>query len=227
MSEKKHHIVHKKSFTDVQALNIPKEGILTFMSEGSEGGLYQTRYPHVPDKDSGLTIGRGYDLKTKTKTEIFTDFIHAGISEGHAKKFIGAGHINIKGKTAKEYIKDNEIEDFSLTPIQQLRLFNISFSKEKRNVKRILSYKRMGELNLDKVHPAIKEILVDLKFRGDFTKEMQQLLQKSIADNNLEEFAKFIQNKNNWKKVPKDRFEKRSKYMEEQLKHSKHKIILP
>lgn len=221
----KHHKVHKKSFTDVQALNLPKEGMLTFTSEGQEGGLYQTRYPHVPDKNSGLTIGRGYDLKTKSKTEILKDFVHAGISLKDAQTFTEAQ--GLQGKRAKKYIEDNELENFSLTPIQQLRLFEISLAKETRDVKRIVSYERMGKIDLNKVHPVIKDVLVDLKYRGDLTQEVQELLQKHIADNNLEEFAKIIQKKDNWGKVPQDRFDKRSKYMKEQLKKYKHKSVLP
>ncbi len=232
MSEKNQHLaVHKKSFTDVQALNLPKEGMLIFDSEGKEGGFYQSRYPHVPNEDSGLTIGRGYDMKTKTKPEILQDLLHAGVDKEQAKKFIDAGHINVKGESAKEYIKEKELEDFSLTPIQQLKLFEISLAKETSEVKRICSKKdtvqKYGKVDFKKIHPAIKEVLVDLKFRGDYTTESRMLLQKHAADNNLEEFAKVIQDKNNWKKVPKDRFDNRSKYLEEQLKKNKTKTLLP
>lgn len=48
----------------------PKEGTITFDSEGTEGGLFHSRKLHVPTFSSGLTIGRGYDMRFKTAMKI-------------------------------------------------------------------------------------------------------------------------------------------------------------
>ena len=40
----------------------PKEGKVTFNSEGTEGGFFHSRKLHVPTASSGLTLGRGYDM---------------------------------------------------------------------------------------------------------------------------------------------------------------------
>lgn len=104
-------------------------------------------------------------------------------------------------------------------------MFEISFDREAAEVKRICTKKdvqaKYGKCDWDKLNPAIKEILVDLKFRGDYTPNTRKLLQKHVADNNLEELAKVIQNEDNWKKVPANRFKSRSKFIEEQLKLNK------
>lgn len=41
---------------------------MTFDQEGLEnpGKKYHSRVPHVPSSSSGVTIGRGYDMKYKT-----------------------------------------------------------------------------------------------------------------------------------------------------------------
>ena len=123
--------------TDIQPLILPKEGLMTFNSEGLEGSTYASRYPHTPSNNSGLTLGRGYDMSLKSTTQI----------------------------------------------------------------------KR------DKLNPFIKEMLIDLKFRGDYTPTAREFLQKHVAQNNLEEFKKAMLNQNNWKGVPADRFKRRSDFI--------------
>ncbi|EHD0094789.1 hypothetical protein JZN52_004401 [Vibrio vulnificus] len=59
----------------------------------------------------------------------------------------------------------------------------------------------------------IKEVTVDLKFRGDYTPTAREYLQESIANNDLGSFKKIITNKSLWAKVPVDRFDKRVKYV--------------
>jgi hypothetical protein len=41
------------------------KGQATYNSEGNEGGKYHSRKAHHPTAASGVTIGRGYDLKEK------------------------------------------------------------------------------------------------------------------------------------------------------------------
>jgi hypothetical protein len=48
----------------------PTRGLITFEAEGVENqsSPYHSRYFHVPTPSSGLTIGRGYDMKERTKS---------------------------------------------------------------------------------------------------------------------------------------------------------------
>ena len=62
----------------------PKTGKLTFDAEGSEGGQFHSRKLHVPSMVSGLTIGRGYDMKKKSPAKIIQDLTAAGIDKKDA-----------------------------------------------------------------------------------------------------------------------------------------------
>ena len=73
-----------------------------------------------------------------------------------------------------------------------------------------------GACDWDKLHKGIKDIAIDLKFRGDYTSKSRKFLQQSIADNDLEAFKKEIINKSNWPGVPADRFKRRKDYIEKQ-----------
>lgn len=81
---------------------IPDEGALTFRVEGQEGGQYHTREFHVPSPESGLTIGRGYDMKLRTKSEVRDDLVDAGVKPEKATLISqGAGK---QGGDAEEFI---------------------------------------------------------------------------------------------------------------------------
>src|SRR5690606_15881110 len=63
----------------------PDRGGLTFDAEGTEGGKYHSRVLHVPGPSSGLTIGRGYDMGSKSAGEITTDLVAAGVELAMAR----------------------------------------------------------------------------------------------------------------------------------------------
>ena len=95
---------------------VPK-GQVTFDSEGTEGGRYHSRTPHVPSDTSGLTIGRGYDMKEKTKAQIKKDLTDAGLSEADAEAYAGAA--GLSGDKARQYIKDTKLVE--ITPEQEAK----------------------------------------------------------------------------------------------------------
>jgi hypothetical protein len=81
-------------------------GQLTFDAEGEdeENGriiMLQTRILRVPTDKSGLTIGRVYDMKEKTKKKIEIDLRNAGI----AKAKLLSCAARLRGKAAKKFIK--------------------------------------------------------------------------------------------------------------------------
>ena len=80
-------------------------GQVTFDSEGNDNQKtkYFSREPHVPSSASGITIGRGYDLKERKQQEVYQDLLDAGIPESTAKKI--SGGVDLKGKEAKNYLK--------------------------------------------------------------------------------------------------------------------------
>lgn len=73
----------------------PKEGLLTFRAEGNNipGSQYYSRKIHWPGNPSisdrygsGLTIGRGYNMKERPESTIISDMVAAGISLENARK---------------------------------------------------------------------------------------------------------------------------------------------
>ncbi|WP_250318501.1 hypothetical protein [Rosenbergiella gaditana] len=73
----------------------PREGILTFRAEGNNisGSRYYSRKIHWPGIESrcnqygsGVTIGRGYDMKERSETQIIHHLTLAGIPTVKAKK---------------------------------------------------------------------------------------------------------------------------------------------
>lgn len=200
---------------DGMAVVNPSEGVLTFEAEGNEGGPFHSRILHVPSNTSGLTIGRGYDMKEKTPTKIINDLVSAGVDANKAYQISKASSLH--GSAAKQFIIDNDLLDFTISPTTQKTLFDNSYQDESSQVKRICTKKDVtklyGDCDWDKLDTRIKDILVDLKFRGDYTSDARAAIQEAASSNNLKDFKSAIIDRTNWTDVPQDRFEARKKYI--------------
>lgn len=75
--------------------------------------------------------------------------------------------------------------------------------------------KNYGEADLDEMNPAIKDTLIDLRYRGDYTGAARGKVQKAAADNDLMEVTDTLSDRGQWKNVPQDRFQRRSAYLKE------------
>lgn len=80
--------------------------------------------------------------------------------------------------------------------------------------------KTAAQITTDLITPGVErqEMIVDLKYRGDYTPETRKLVQPLIVANDLEGFAKAIANEKYWvdgKNVPLDRFKRRRAFIEE------------
>jgi len=196
------------------------QGQLTFDAEGTEGGRYHTRTIHWPGGVSGVTIGRGYDLGQHTREQIVRDMVAAGISKADAQKFAEAA--GLKGAAAQKFVNDNKAGMPEISPEQQEKLFEITYNSYAANAERISNKKdvkeKYGETDWDGLHPAIRDIVVDLLYRGDYTSRSRQLIQSLIADNDLKGLYAVMADRSNWKSVPKDRFDRRVRYLEQALK---------
>jgi len=191
----------------------PIRGKVTFESEGAEKGPYHSRTLHVPTLTSGLTIGRGYDMKMKSTFKINKELIASGLKPTDAKQLsLSAG---LSGNTAKAFIKTHKLENFEITQQQQVNLFNISYKEEESETKRLCTKSdviaKYGKCDWSKLDSAIKEILVDLKFRGDYTGITRKFIQKSVVNNDTKGFLKVLSDRSKWisQRVPGDRFQRR------------------
>ncbi|MDQ6961811.1 MAG: hypothetical protein Q9M28_04670 [Mariprofundaceae bacterium] len=191
------------------------QGKLTYDAEGMEGGRYHSRVLHVPSGTSGLTIGRGYDMKEKKSSKIEADMLAAGVDAANAATLGKAAHLS--GSAAKSFISDNNLGDFEISMDTQEKLFASIYAELSKDVQRICNkadcvaaYGSVDWANLD---DKIKDVLVDLRFRGDYTGRTRRLMQRFAAKNDLASFAAELSNRDNWASVPQDRFNRRVKYL--------------
>ncbi len=197
----------------------PGKGGLTFDAEGREGGPYHSRHFHVPSSGSGLTIGRGYDMKLRSKSEIRDDLAEAGLDPTVAALISQAA--GLAGGQAEEFIEENDLEDFEITQEQQLKLFEVEYARKAADTRRLATKadvtRLYGATDWQALDPTIMEVLVDLRFRGDYTPATRRFLQGCVANNDLEAFARELGNQASWPGVPNDRFQRRKAVCEAAL----------
>ena len=190
------------------------KGQLTFDAEGTEGGTFHSRKPHVPSDSSGVTVGRGYDLKHRKKQDVIDDMTAAGISESVAIAY--AAGVGLSGQGARTFISNNNLGE--ITTAQQKKLFEITYTQIEKDVIRICSkadvVEAYGATNWQSLNQKIKDLLVDLRFRGDYTPTSRKFLQKHVANNDLTKCMAEISIKANWPSVPPDRFKRRKEYLQ-------------
>ena len=81
------------------------KGQVTFNAEGNNNrkSRFYSRKPHVPGGNSGITIGRGYDMGQKSIKEVITDLLQAGVSKLFASMLAkGAG---LQGQSATDFLE--------------------------------------------------------------------------------------------------------------------------
>jgi len=194
-------------------------GQLTFDAEGQEvRGPFFSRKPHVPSESSGVTLGRGYDMKSKSRSKIVSDLTGAGIDDRLANIFAEAS--GLKGNAARQFIQRSEVAGIEITPRQQKDLFKVTYEEHIFDVRRICNkndvVRKYGQTDWEQLHPAIKDVLVDLRYRGDYTGNTRNRVQQLVVANDLFGFQATMADKAYWMQnigVPRDRFERRDDYM--------------
>lgn len=194
------------------------KGKLTYDAEGNEGGPYHSRILHVPGSTSGLTIGRGYDMKEKSAAKIEGDLKNAGVPADKAAMISKAA--GLAGDQAKAFIDANGLKDFEITMEAQEKLFEVVYAELEEDVIRICEkadcVETYGAVDWANLNPKIKDVLVDLRFRGDYYGKTRKKIQKLAAQNDLAGFAEAMKDADFWKGscgVPPDRFNRRVAYL--------------
>lgn len=192
-------------------------GQLTFDAEGSESPPYFSRRPHVPGPWSGVTIGRGYDCRTKTAQEILDDMIFADIDQGVAQQFACAAELS--GKDAEQYAAS--ISTLTITPKQQWLLFQRVYYDLRDDVLRICRkkdvVKKYGKTNWDQLPVKVQDVVVDLRYRGDYTSTTRKKVQPILVANDRQAFYSLMSNRDYWVErhhVPEDRFTRRETHLQ-------------
>jgi hypothetical protein len=222
-----------------EELKVPR-GQITFDFEGKEGGRFHSRKPHVPGDTSGVTIGRGYDLKERRGDKIIKDLVAAGLTRQQAEKYAdgtglkgakarefiedhstaklaeAAKRLGLKGEEARQYVEANLLVE--LTGPQQKNLFGMAYDETEKDVIRISNKddvrEKYGNVGWDKLNPAIKDVLIDLRFRGDYTPAAREQIQPLVVNNDLKGFTKALGDRKNWENVPEERFRGRASFLQ-------------
>jgi len=201
-------------------------------------------HPYVPEDDldiSGVTIGRGCDMKERTQDAIKTLMRAAGISAPIGNLMSKAS--GLYGSGARAFLKKNplsllddsndrsffsansysSVESIPITSGQAEKLFDKDYEWYTTDTQRIATkndvQEAYGNVVWGVIHPAIRAILVDLRFRGDYSPASRRIIESYVASNKLQDFIQAMDDQNNWKKVPADRFNRRNKFL---LKYKTH-----
>lgn len=212
--------VNKKRKIVPLAIIEPTFGRLTWDSEGTEGGVNHSRVPHVPSNSSGLTIGRGYDMKKRSASDIKLEMMAAGLDEDSAK-LLSKAHGKVGGG-ARKFKIDNKLADFEISPQVQYLLFKKDYEFMFGEVVRISNEneKTYGVFALDKVPLSVMELLVDLRFRGDYSPATRPYLQKAAIEGDLIALQSIMSDKDFWvdqREVPLDRFTRRKAFIDAEV----------
>ena len=126
-----------------------------------------SRILHCPDIYSGVTPGRGYDMKGRSSREILSHFISSGIEE--YKSVICSKAHGLSGHAAKTFIKNYGYLVGEITHQQQIKLFFIS-NKLKKDYAKVVYFRQSrhisNALHWDSIDEKIKETYVDIVYQG-------------------------------------------------------------
>lgn len=137
-----------------------------------------------------------------------------------------AGATGLVGAKAREYLNAKVPTDFKITPKQQLKLFNFDYAKYLQDTQRLCTKADVqvayGKCDWNGLDPAIKEVLVDLRYRGDYTPAARKIIQRSVSNNDLKEFKEAVSHLNAANISVPSRQRSRVKFLEQEgLKRSK------
>lgn len=160
-------------------LTVP-EGQVTFDAEGNDyifpdyapkkapkNPDYFSRILHWPGDVSGVTIGRGYDMKLRTAGEIFTTLRRLGIEEYRAVLASNAAYLS--GRQAKLFVDTTWKIFGEISYFQQIELFKQSYL-EKKNYAKHFYVKRAKDYphapSWEQLDLRIRDVVVDIFFQG-------------------------------------------------------------
>lgn len=189
---------------------------LTFNNEGNDNpnSEWYTRKAHWPKGASGVTIGRGYDMKERTEEEVKNHLLESGVSPVNANRL--AKGAKLVGNNAKEFLK--EVEDIELDKDQEIKLFGLAYSSKVKDFNRICQKSSVeslyGKCHLDKIDPKIKEFAIDLLYTGQYVGETRKKIQKAIVTNDYMTLIEVAKDKPLWIKAGENRWRQRVKHLE-------------
>ena len=136
-------------------------------------------------------------MKSKNSSKIVSDLTGAGIDGEMADIFSAAS--GLQGNAARQFIRRSDVAGIEITPRQQKNLFKVTYEEHVSDVRRICSkddvVRKYGRTDWEQLHPAIKDVLVDLRYRGDYTGITRNRIQPLVVTNDLFGFQETMADK--------------------------------
>jgi hypothetical protein len=191
-------------------------GQRTFDSEGVEtpGRFFSRRATFPGGNNSGVTIGRGYDMGHRAPSQIVRELLRAGIPQADAKIFSGAA--GLRGSAAERFVRLNK-DALPLVSIEsQKTLFEEVVTPEIiSDIQRIFdkpdTVKAYGRPVWDDLSPVAQELIFDLRFRGDYTPTTRKRIQRLLVEQDYSGLKEVINDTSYWARlgVPRERIRER------------------
>ncbi len=185
-----------------------RAGNITWQIEG--GNSSSTLSLHHPTENSGVTIGAGYDMKSRTVAGIVRDLTNAGVSLAAATSLSAAA--GLSGVDADNFVRNNNAQSWaSITAVQRQSLFNniyptyttrarslatSSIPKSDANGNPINAAAVGAEFIVstqawDALNPAIKELLTDITYPGQYRGSRHEYINPILKDTTQSTLNKF------------------------------------
>lgn len=182
-----------------------REGQITFDAEGEDyiTAVAPFRQPqrmpnfsrilHWPGKASGVTLGRGYDMKHRSAGQIQVEMRSAGIEEYKAIICSKAAHLY--GREAAIFVRDYGPLVGEITHFQQVRLFEAIYPDYLKLAEYYYKTYTSGQVIIINATPwininkKIKDVFVDIAFQGV---DNIKTLTACVAKNNKSKLIEFI-----------------------------------
>ena len=158
-------------------------------------------------------------MSQRSKEAIKTDLRQAGIPAGIANKLSTCS--GYKGSRAEAYLQAQALGELTITPERQYYLFLDTYEELAGDVIRICTksdvVEKYGSTDWDSLDPIVRDVVVDLRYRGDYTPATRNKVQPIIVANSRSRLKQLMATEQYWRfqlNVPRDRFDRRRKYLE-------------
>ena len=194
----------KPAAADAGRAPAPDKGKITFDAEGSADtrSPYYSRRLHWPGSASGVTIGRGYDLKERREKEAVAHLTMAGVAENVAIRI--AKGCKLSGKAAERFVRANR--DVEITADSEVNLFKQVY--DEKEVYAADCVKRWSNTDWHGLSQPMKDVIVDLFYRGDLTRNKWiKLKMAEVAEsNNMTSMMQLLFDRSNWSNIDTNRY---------------------
>lgn len=170
---------------------IVRRGQVTFDAEGNEtsGSPYFSRHLHWPGGASGVTLGRGYDMRYRTSNTVYSDLTAAGVEPSLSRKFArGAG---LYGQAARDFVHMNKYAFGMMSPEAQRVLFeDVIYPRyEEAAQRRYGIFIAPDSVQWEELDERIRDVAVDFTYQQGSIWDRQL---HYISANNRDVLARYI-----------------------------------